>query len=138
MKKTTELTEKRVLLAHVQGVQCGNQIGAKFWKLISDEHDIEPTGTCHSDSDLHLERIGEYYDEATGRRYVSRAILLDMEPGAMNNVRAVPAGQLLRPDNFVFDQIGAGNNWAKGRYIEGAGLIEKAFFTQVIWNVEVF
>ena len=102
MKKTTELTEKKVLLAHVQGVQCGNQIGAKFWKLISDEHDIEPTGTCHSDSDLQLERISEYYNEATGRRYVPRAILLDMEPGTMNNVRAVPAGQLFRLDNFVF------------------------------------
>ena len=66
--------------------------------------------TCHSDSDLQLERISEYYNEATGRRYVPRAILLDMEPGTMNNVRAVPAGQLLRPDNCVFDQAGAGNN----------------------------
>ena len=33
-------------------------------------------------------------------------------------------GQLFRPDNFVFGQTGAGNNWAKGHYTEGAELID--------------
>ena len=36
----------------IQGGQCGNQIGAKFWEVISDEHGIDPTGTYHGDSDL--------------------------------------------------------------------------------------
>ena len=27
--------------------------------------------------------------------------------------------QIFRPDNFVFGQSGAGNNWAKGHYTEG-------------------
>ena len=27
-------------------------------------------------------------------------------------------------DNFVFGQTGAGNNWAKGHYTEGAELID--------------
>ena len=31
----------------------------------------------------------------------------------MDSVRAGPFGQLFRPDNFVFGQTGAGNNWAK-------------------------
>ena len=31
-------------LVHVQGGQCGNQIGAKFWEVIADEHGIDPTG----------------------------------------------------------------------------------------------
>jgi len=35
-----------------------------------------------------------------------------------------PFGQLFRPDNFVFGQIVAGNNWAKGYYTEGAELID--------------
>ena len=34
-------------LVHVQGGQCGNQIGAKFWEVIADEHGIDPTGTEH-------------------------------------------------------------------------------------------
>merc|ERR1712066_1199397 len=111
-------------LVHVQGGQCGNQIGAKFWEVISDEHGIDPTGTYHGDSDLQLERINVYYNEATGGRYVPRAILMDLEPGTMDSVRAGPFGQLFRPDNFVFGQTGAGNNWAKGHYTEGAELID--------------
>ena len=47
-------------LVHIQGGQCGNQIGAKFWEVISDEHGIDPTGTYHGDSDLQLERINVY------------------------------------------------------------------------------
>ena len=42
----------------------------------------------------------------------------DLEPGTMDSVRAGPFGQLFRPDNFVFGQTGAGNNWAKGHYTE--------------------
>ena len=108
----------------MQAGQCGNQIGAKFWEVISDEHGIDPTGTYQGDSDLQLERINIYYNEATGGRYVPRAILMDLEPGVMDSVRAGPFGQLFRPDNFVFGQSGAGNNWAKGHYTEGAELID--------------
>merc|ERR1712050_785625 len=75
-------------IVHLQAGQCGNQIGAKFWEVISDEHGIDPTGTYHGDSDL--------------------------EPGTMDSVRSGPFGQIFRPDNFVFGQSGAGNNWAKG------------------------
>jgi tubulin beta len=35
-----------------------------------------------------------------------------------------PVLQIFRPDNFVFGQSGAGNNWAKGHYTEGAELID--------------
>lgn len=42
----------------------------------------------------------------------------------MDSVRAGPFGQIFRPDNFVFGQSGAGNNWAKGHYTEGAELVD--------------
>jgi hypothetical protein len=67
-------------IVHVQGGQCGNQIGAKFWEVISDEHGIDPTGSYHGDSDLQLERINVYYNEATGGRYVPRAVLWISNP----------------------------------------------------------
>lgn len=73
---------------HLQGGQCGNQIGSKFWEVISDEHGVDPTGTYHGDSDMQLERINVYYNEATGGRYVPRAVLFDLEPGTMDSVRA--------------------------------------------------
>jgi tubulin beta len=93
-------------------------------QVICDEHGIDPTGTYHGDSDLQLERINVYYNEASGGRYVPRAVLMDLEPGTMDSVRSGPYGQIFRPDNFVFGQTGAGNNWAKGHYTDGAELID--------------
>merc|ERR1712053_27823 len=93
-------------------------------EVISDEHGIDPTGSYQGTSDLQLERINVYYNEATGGKYVPRAVLVDLEPGTMDSVRSGPFGQIFRPDNFVFGQSGAGNNWAKGHYTEGAELVD--------------
>ncbi|XP_003245543.1 tubulin beta chain [Acyrthosiphon pisum] len=114
-------------ICHIQAGQCGNQIGAKFWEVISDEHGIDATGTYRGDSDLQLERINVFYTEALGGKYVPRAVLVDLEPGSMDTVRSGAYGQLFRPDNFVFGQSGAGNNWAKGHYAEGAELMDSVF-----------
>ena len=40
------------------------------------------------------------------KRAKAKAILMDLEPGTMDSVRAGPFGQLFRPDNFVFGQTG--------------------------------
>jgi hypothetical protein len=42
----------------------------------------------------------------------------------MDSVRSGPFGKIFRPDNFIFGQSGAGNNWAKGHYTEGAELVD--------------
>ena len=81
-------------IVHLQAGQCGNQIGAKFWEIISDEHGIDPTGTYHGDSDLQLERINVYFNEASGGKYVPRGVLVDLEPGTMDSVRSGPYGQV--------------------------------------------
>uniref|UniRef100_A0A1I8ESL8 Tubulin beta chain n=3 Tax=Wuchereria bancrofti TaxID=6293 RepID=A0A1I8ESL8_WUCBA len=111
-------------ILQIQAGQCGNQIGTKFWEVISDEHGIQPDGTYHGELDLQRERINVYYNEASNGRYVPRTVLVDLEPGTMDSVRNSPYGKLFRPDNFVFGQSGAGNNWAKGHYTEGAELID--------------
>ncbi|XP_012512634.1 PREDICTED: tubulin beta-3 chain isoform X1 [Propithecus coquereli] len=96
----------------------------EFWEVISDEHGIDPSGNYVGDSDLQLERISVYYNEASSHKYVPRAILVDLEPGTMDSVRSGAFGHLFRPDNFIFGQSGAGNNWAKGHYTEGAELVD--------------
>ncbi|XP_012567193.2 tubulin beta chain isoform X2 [Hydra vulgaris] len=111
-------------IIHVQTGQCGNQIGAKFWEVISDEHGIDSTGSYNGDSDLQLQRVNVYYAESIGGKYVPRAILVDLEPGTMDSMKSGPFGAIFRPDNFVFAQSGAGNNWAKGHYTEGAELVD--------------
>uniref|UniRef100_A0A6N2LXH3 Tubulin beta chain n=2 Tax=Salix viminalis TaxID=40686 RepID=A0A6N2LXH3_SALVM len=118
-----EIKKMREIL-HIQGGQCGNQIGSKFWEVVCAEHGIDPTGKYTGTSDLQLERVNVYYNEASCGRFVPRAVLMDLEPGTMDSVRTGPYGQIFRPDNFVFGQSGAGNNWAKGHYTEGAELID--------------
>ncbi|KAA3472132.1 tubulin beta-3 chain [Gossypium australe] len=74
-------------ILHVQGGQCGNQIGSKFWEVVCDEHGIDPTGRYIGSSDLQLERVNVYYNEASCGRFVPRAVLMDLEPGTMDSVR---------------------------------------------------
>lgn len=111
-------------ILHIQGGQCGNQIGAKFWEVVCAEHGIDSTGRYQGNNELQLERVNVYYNEASCGRFVPRAVLMDLEPGTMDSVRSGHYGQIFRPDNFVFGQSGAGNNWAKGHYTEGAELID--------------
>ncbi|XP_006839366.1 PREDICTED: tubulin beta-1 chain [Chrysochloris asiatica] len=111
-------------IVHIQIGQCGNQIGSKFWEVIGEEHGIDPAGSYCGDSDLQLERINVYYNEAHGKKYVPRAVLVDLEPGTMDSIRSSKLGALFQPDSFVHGNSGAGNNWAKGHYTEGAELIE--------------
>ncbi|XWS49940.1 hypothetical protein CRYUN_Cryun12cG0045700 [Craigia yunnanensis] len=111
-------------ILHIQAGQCGNQIGGKFWEVVCNEHGIDATGNYVGTSHVQLERVNVYYNEASGGRYVPRAALMDLEPGTMDSLRTGTYGQLFRPDNFVFGQNGAGNNWAKGHYTEGAELID--------------
>ena len=95
---------------------------------------IDPTGSYSGTSELQLERIDVYFNETqglspeekakgsklvSGGKFVPRAVLVDLEPGTMDSVRSGPYGGVFRPDNFVFGQSGAGNNWAKGHYTEG-------------------
>ena len=44
-------------IVHIQAGQCGNQIGAKFWEIISNEHGIAPNGEYEGESELQIERI---------------------------------------------------------------------------------
>ncbi|KAK2641930.1 hypothetical protein Ddye_023693 [Dipteronia dyeriana] len=81
-------------ILHIQGGQCGNQIGAKFWEVVCAEHGIDSTGRYDGDTDLQLERINVYYNEASCGRFVPRAVLMDLEPGTMDSVRSGTYGQI--------------------------------------------
>jgi tubulin beta len=65
-----------------------------------------------------------YFNEASNAKYVPRSVQVDLEPGVVDIVRSGPLANLFRPDTFVHGQSGAGNNWAKGYYTEGAELVD--------------
>jgi tubulin beta len=109
----------------IQAGQCGNQIGARFWQTLCSEHAINPKGEYIGDKAEELERISVYFTEADAARYVPRSVLVDLEPGVIDTIQSTPYGNLFRPDNFVYGASGAGNNWAKGHYTEGAEMVEQ-------------
>ena len=51
-------------------------------------------------------------------------MLVDLEPGPIDLVRASPSARLYNPDNFIVGMGSAGNNWATGHYGKGADLID--------------
>jgi tubulin beta len=95
------------------------------------EHKLEDNGKFkgkpeNKDNQKRLDKIDVYYAEAGTMRFVPRACLVDLEPGIMDVIKASPMGALFKPDNMCFGASGAGNNWAKGHYTEGAELIDEA------------
>ena len=57
--------------------------------------------------------------------FVLRTVTLsNASSGTKDSISNGPFGELFRPDNFVFGHSGAGNNWAKGHYTEGAELAD--------------
>ncbi|KAA3676513.1 tubulin beta [Paragonimus westermani] len=111
-------------IIQLQVGQCGNQIGTKFWQLVTEEHGIDLNGHYVGEDPLQLERTEVYFSEAAGNRYVPRCLLVDLEPGVLDTIRGSPMGSLFRPDNYICGQNGAANNWAKGYYTEGAELVD--------------
>jgi len=111
-------------IVQIQAGQCGNQIGSKFWEVMCDEHNLDKTGKFVGGDRSLIERINVYFNTVRETRFVPRCILVDLEPGVLDSTRSGPYGSLFRPDSFVCAQNGAGNNWAKGHYTEGAELID--------------
>ncbi|XVF40513.1 hypothetical protein PTKIN_Ptkin01aG0119600 [Pterospermum kingtungense] len=65
---------------------------------------MDPTERYNGDglSDLQLERINVYYNEASDERYIPRAVLMDLEPCTMDSIRSDPYDQIFRLDDFMF------------------------------------
>ena len=117
---------REIICIHVGG--CGLRIGLAFWDMLRDEHGLERDGkfVARGDGldDDRRAKIEVFFRKASADRYVPRAVLVDLEPGTLDELRSSPIGSLFRPDNFVFGHSGAGNNWAKGHYTEGAELLD--------------
>ncbi|MBL9113610.1 MAG: tubulin beta chain [Verrucomicrobiaceae bacterium] len=101
--------------------QAGNQIAASFWKTICLEHGIDPlTGQTAGGAEpkgnwsAFFSRLGE----SSGSSYVPRAVMVDLEPSVIDNVKA-GSGSLFNPANLIARSEGSGGNFAVGYLGEG-------------------
>jgi len=129
-------------IVHVQVGQCGNQVGKAFWETVANEHKINYDckfdenwkGSKAKDLDNdgcfdELENIDVYFRETSDQTYVARALVVDLEPGTVDVLKASSYNKIFNPNNLIFGANGAGNNWAKGHYTEGAELVEEVMDT---------
>ncbi|KAH0501637.1 Tubulin beta-2A chain [Microtus ochrogaster] len=110
---------------HIQAGQSSSQIGAKLWEMISDERGINPIGSYHGDSDLQLERINVYYNEAAGHKYVPQTILVDPEQGTMDSV----SDTMVEPYNVTLSVCQLVENRAETYSIDNKALCNICFRT---------
>jgi len=134
--------------------QCGNQTGTAFWKAVCMEHaifdpKIKNEGTTapgkwrkemsYGDTDGdhepdELETIDVYFNNAKNDdtipkqdgKYVPRCVIVDLEPGVIESIqKSTPHGKIFDTNMVVAGANGAGNNWAKGHYTEGAEIMDE-------------
>lgn len=114
-------------IVNIQVGQAGNQVGEAFWRMLLAEHGLDEAGMYKGNDPQQIARAGVYFtqvDSSGPTKYVPRSVQVDLESGVCNRLRSGPLGQLFRPDTYFTSDSGAGNNWAKGYYTEGAELID--------------
>jgi len=96
--------------------QCGNQVGAQFWKQLCVEHGISADGILEEFATQGDDRKDVFFYQADNEHYIPRACLVDLEPKAIEYIQKSPYGGLYNPENIFIEKEGggAGNNWGMG------------------------
>ncbi|VDL40447.1 unnamed protein product [Hymenolepis diminuta] len=106
--------------------QAGVQMGNACWELYCLEHGIQPDGMAS----LRENGIGSddsfctFFSETGAGRRVPRAVLVDMEPTVVDEVRTGEYRQLYHPEQLISGKEDAANNYARGHYTIGKEHIE--------------
>jgi tubulin beta len=67
-------------------------MGTKFWEVFCDEKGIGGDGEYYGGNDAQLGRINGFYHEASGSKYIPRAVFFDLEPGVIGAMGGSPLG----------------------------------------------
>lgn len=102
----------------IQVGQCGNQVGKQFWSQLAKEHGIDRDGQSIESDDPNTARDDDtnpFFKLNDGSRYTPRALMVDLEPSAIQDVQTHFPG-FFDPRNVWIspEELGAGNSWSKG------------------------
>ncbi|XP_048957249.1 tubulin alpha chain-like 3 isoform X2 [Canis lupus baileyi] len=65
-----------------------------------------------------------FFCETSTGKHVPRALFMDLEPTVIDGIRAGPRRALFHPEQLVSGKEDAANNYARGRYSVGSGIID--------------
>jgi len=99
------------------------------WKKSVNDEDGDGIPDCLEEIDVffHPLNIDDGSDYRLNTTWVPRCIVVDLEPGVVSGLKDSHKGfhkQIDDQDLHITGASGAGNNWAKGHYTEGAEHVE--------------
>jgi len=104
--------------------QAGVQTGNACWELYCLEHGIKPDGSMDKNKMGDEKGFSTFFNEIGSGTYVPRALMIDLEPTTINQVRGGDYGKLYHPDQLISGKEDAANNYARGHYTVGKELLD--------------
>ncbi|KAH0617095.1 hypothetical protein JD844_028738 [Phrynosoma platyrhinos] len=106
--------------------QAGVQIGNACWELFCLEHGIQPDGTFQNQQNKlnDDDSFTTFFSETRNEKHVPRAVMVDLEPTVVDEVRAGTYRQLFHPEQLITGKEDAANNYARGHYTIGKESID--------------
>ncbi|KAF7639635.1 Tubulin alpha chain [Meloidogyne graminicola] len=113
---------REVISIHVG--QAGVQIGNACWELYCLEHGIQPDGRMPSEQSAQDDSFSTFFSETGNGRHVPRAVMVDLEPTVIDEIRTGTYKQLFHPEQLITGKEDAANNYARGHYTVGKEIID--------------
>merc|ERR1712142_1166023 len=106
--------------------QAGVQIGNACWELYCLEHGIQPDGQMPSDKTIGGgdDSFTTFFSETGAGKHVPRAVMVDLEPTVVDEVRTGTYRQLFHPEQLITGKEDAANNYARGHYTIGKEIVD--------------
>lgn len=104
--------------------QAGVQTGNACWELYTLEHGLGPDGRLIDDGSSRGAGFSTFFSETGSGKHVPRSLYVDLEPGAIEDVRSGPYRSLFHPETMITGKEDAANNYARGHYTVGKELID--------------
>jgi len=115
---------REVISIHIG--QAGVQMGNACWELYCLEHGIHPDGMIPKEyqDEVADDSFTTFFSETGSGKYVPRAVMVDLEPTVVDEVRTGTYRQLFHPEQLITGKEDAANNYARGHYTIGKEQIE--------------
>ena len=106
--------------------QAGCQMGNAAWELFCLEHGIHPDGQMPSDDSIGVadDSFNTFFSETSSGKHVPRAIMIDLEPSVIDEIRTGTYRELFNPVTLINGKEDAANNYARGHYTIGKEQID--------------
>jgi len=114
---------REIISVHIG--QAGVQLGNACWELYCLEHGINPDGVCvNPQQGKEGEAFSTFFSDTGKGKSVPRAVMVDLEPAVIDEVRSGTYRKLFNPDQLLSGKEDAANNYARGHYTVGKEMVD--------------